>query len=947
MAKIKINKLPKGFKLVDGKVVEEKVMRNGGDIYSTGDQADYGLVTTPQEYYGQTMFNNTDDQSTRYSLSGVPREDANIEAEGGETVLTDLNDDGNFGLYSITGPRHSQGGVPMFLPEQSFIFSDTPKLKFTKDEMSEFGMGGSKKTPAKISKNFGLNNYYAELDSQYADEISAVSAELMLKKNMEDLSKLAYMQEAKKNFEDGVPLAAHPFLLSENIDPLQFTAQVEDISQQQARQNAIAQLSPGQQEQLFLVQQMLQQQQNQVDAAQAPDPSQFANQMQMANADNDMLSMAEYGYEMREFLDKAQRGTEIVYNRMEDGDYGIPRKAEATEGMYYVNAIPGNEDFGKGYIFKDGDYVHVETVAFDEDFNIINRVPAEETVTDTESIDIIGSGNTEVVETEEETTNTNSEFNPFPVGSENYIEIENLKKEGYTFSIVKDGPEKGKLRAYRPRKSRFDAQGDREIAQYETTGSGGNINVYDDNVSSQGDVLRNSSIANERYGRLAGVRPETQGFAGGDFAFGTKEIESQESQEAFERMWSDVLDDIEGWDYRRPAFKNEEDKEKYLRTKDKSLFDPEWLAQWKQFQIKSEELRKADAERLGIPYVPYYKNPGDEGYRTGDGPDGIPGLNTYNTPRFDVDVQTEDERFFDLPKKKETIEIPDIEEAEGPVKRYWAQDMNNMTALGLMKDELFLPWSPKLEEQKIDYVLDDYTGRVNAIMGAQNVMSGALGAYGPQAIARSNIQGKTLNEIGKAIQTTNTNNVNTMNRVAAAQASMDNRIDAGNVGIERQLYDDTQASLQQKQNFDNAKIAKANELWNTAITNASNTYNINTMYDEYNIRPDFGGDVLFTGIGRKPYKDTSQNKQEAFLDAYTKLRKNLPADQKITPELLNMYMQLGNNGGYTPSTQGKAALQQRGITGYSGSNIPVGEKGTEIKNLPKAFPNFTVGKMGV
>ena len=36
----------------------------------------------------------------------------------------------------------------------------------------------------------------------------------MLKKNMEDLSKLAFMQEAKKNFEDGVPLASHPFLMS-------------------------------------------------------------------------------------------------------------------------------------------------------------------------------------------------------------------------------------------------------------------------------------------------------------------------------------------------------------------------------------------------------------------------------------------------------------------------------------------------------------------------------------------------------------------------------------------------------------------------------------------------------------------------------------------------------------------------------------------------------------
>ena len=56
MAKIKINKLPKGFKLVNGKVVKEQVMNNGG--YVTGDQRDYGLVTTTQEYYNNTNFNN-------------------------------------------------------------------------------------------------------------------------------------------------------------------------------------------------------------------------------------------------------------------------------------------------------------------------------------------------------------------------------------------------------------------------------------------------------------------------------------------------------------------------------------------------------------------------------------------------------------------------------------------------------------------------------------------------------------------------------------------------------------------------------------------------------------------------------------------------------------------------------------------------------------------------
>lgn len=98
MAKIKINKLPKGFKLVDGKVVQE--MNYGGMVY-TGDQANYGLVTTPQEFYGETNFNNTRDEDVRYSLSAVPRDNANIEAEGGETVLTDLNNDGNLSLVLL------------------------------------------------------------------------------------------------------------------------------------------------------------------------------------------------------------------------------------------------------------------------------------------------------------------------------------------------------------------------------------------------------------------------------------------------------------------------------------------------------------------------------------------------------------------------------------------------------------------------------------------------------------------------------------------------------------------------------------------------------------------------------------------------------------------------------------------------------------------------------
>ena len=309
MAKIKINKLPKGFKLDKGKIVEDKIMRHGG-MLNTGDQADYGLVTTPQEYYSNTNFNNTDDKDVRYSLSSVPRDRANIEAEGGETVLTDLTNDGQFGLYNITGPRHSAGGVPMFLPEQSFIYSDTDKMKFTKDELAEFGINTKKKmTPAKLSKKYELNDYYAHLESPFADKIQAVTSELMLKKNMMNLSKVAFGQESKKKFEDGVPLAAHPYLVQQGIDPLEFTAKMEAITREEAQMKLMASLPPEQQEQMMMLQQMM---------AQVDEQGGVPQEL-----------MAKYGKE----LPKAQQGMFDGFGYVSNDDWdkdGVPNYIDQT-----------------------------------------------------------------------------------------------------------------------------------------------------------------------------------------------------------------------------------------------------------------------------------------------------------------------------------------------------------------------------------------------------------------------------------------------------------------------------------------------------------------------------------------------------------------------------------------------------------------------------------------
>ena len=228
--KIRIKKLPEGFEVKDGRVIEK--MSHGG--YVTGDQAGYGLATG----YTHDSVNDANDVDVRFSLSSVPREMANLEAEGGETVLTDLNNNGTFGLYDIKGPRHSQGGVPMFLPEQSFIFSDTNKMKLSSKELAQFGIESRKKmTPADVSKRYQLNEFLGARAEDDADHITEKSAELMLEKNMMKLSKLAFGQESKKLFEDGVPLAAYPYLQSIGQNPFEFAASMDQRNQsmQQAK----------------------------------------------------------------------------------------------------------------------------------------------------------------------------------------------------------------------------------------------------------------------------------------------------------------------------------------------------------------------------------------------------------------------------------------------------------------------------------------------------------------------------------------------------------------------------------------------------------------------------------------------------------------------------------------------------------------------------------------
>ena len=89
-------------------------------------------------------------------------------------------------------------------------------------------------TPAKVSKRFPLNKYIETLENPDSDKIAVETAEDMLNKNKVKLSQIAFLQEQKKKFADGVPLAAYPYMIENGINPQEFEAKIQQGQQQMA-----------------------------------------------------------------------------------------------------------------------------------------------------------------------------------------------------------------------------------------------------------------------------------------------------------------------------------------------------------------------------------------------------------------------------------------------------------------------------------------------------------------------------------------------------------------------------------------------------------------------------------------------------------------------------------------------------------------------------------------
>jgi hypothetical protein len=177
-----------------------------------GGQMGYGLDLGSRRLW---MNQDDDEQSmVNRSIKEVPRNEANIEAEGGETALIPNSNDNTYSHFNIQGKRHTNGGVPLNVPEGTFIYSDTKKMKLGGSVLKVFGKSdktSKKYTPADLAKQYNLNKYTAILESPKTSQLEKRTAELMIQNYNKKLAQLALVQESKKGYPQGIPKVAEEY----------------------------------------------------------------------------------------------------------------------------------------------------------------------------------------------------------------------------------------------------------------------------------------------------------------------------------------------------------------------------------------------------------------------------------------------------------------------------------------------------------------------------------------------------------------------------------------------------------------------------------------------------------------------------------------------------------------------------------------------------------------
>ena len=201
--RVQITKMPLG-KAAYGKQVQGSLSLNPGAFGGADYKSSKGSAYT----------------GVKETVDEVPREEANLEAEGGETAFGPISGQSIPDHLKIRGKRHSEGGVPLNLPDDTFIFSDTASLKINDPSVLAMFNKTPKKggyTPAELAKPYNINKYKSILLDPDTSKLERDTATIMIKNYIMKLGALALVQESMKGFPQGVPEMAKPYMEANGI----------------------------------------------------------------------------------------------------------------------------------------------------------------------------------------------------------------------------------------------------------------------------------------------------------------------------------------------------------------------------------------------------------------------------------------------------------------------------------------------------------------------------------------------------------------------------------------------------------------------------------------------------------------------------------------------------------------------------------------------------------
>lgn len=854
------------------------------------------ILKVPNMAYGGRVFNQvapnalpyqTDEKKLQFNntLQPVSREQANLEAEKDEEVVLP-NYNGLSAKFRVGGKRHSEGGTPLNLPDDSFVFSDTRAMKIKDPNiLKEFGKAPKKGgyTPAEIAKSYDINKYRKVLADPNSDSIQRDTAEQMIGNYNIILGKLALDQESIKGFPQGIPLIAEPYMMANNIT-------AEDILPLRQQSNM-----PSEQEQMTSAKYggvkkvRIKQLPKANFGLETDDNSQnilsaSLNEGQMV----DIQNPGSFDYSWDTGANK-----DLTFNSMVDsGFYDKPLemglKSEKT-GIDTEVKIKEKDKSNRKYDFNTSQLIKkgITSVANSSARNQQDPMLAYRTMEDTMSgnptskgtFDPLNKNNfpykndyavydpfttsvkyggglpkaqkglgilrPEYLPTEDEEVAASMVSYLTPQNAANQQAAQNAAQVQAAQQVVSSQPATTAAPTTAKPKTTAKAPAAKSNSTSKTSSS----------KSSSDDLMSFNQSFWDEYGTLGQSGAFQYDVPGINFQ-DPKERERLSTQKVG-RKGTNIYGDLD-WDMGDPWADFSRRHQWYL--KDHPNFDPakkdvknkngDWVSS-DVLDFQKEYCKRAAAYGMKSCYF-------IEGAGKGVDVDGKFGEHTWSAPGFNDPVKQEQKK--EEQKKQDDIPVNTLQQPPiyNPYQYYPQDVLNLMTAMGtqIPDPETFysnLAW----QAYSPAYIKEDYS----PIMEAANIATQGIGAYGSRQSADasySGIQGKAARQAADHnLQVANLN-VGIYNDAEKFNAQMRNANQIYNLQQKQQNFDTEQAYAADRLKSKNEKRANIAAMYNNMLTNAVDTYNMNIMSPHFKIHPSTGGMATFDqGLAMQPNRQSN------------------------------------------------------------------------------------------